>query len=184
MDEDDIWSIHMQTGEQLVWRGVASQRLRDVHRRRTIVRNSVLTIAAISMAAVFGWRFYVAAFATTQQSGLTNAVTLPLYAAFGLALLFAAYGLLRRMTTPTNGADYYAATNQRLLAADANGHLVQEIDGAAIAGIVVDGGHPPTSLQVLRRNDVGTAHAFSMNFIDELPFVANKLREIFPEATS
>ncbi len=101
-----------------------------------VIRNSLLALAALVLAAVFAWRFYEAAFSASHQPDLTAAVTLPLYFAFAVALAVAAFWLVRRLTLPMDGADYYAATNLRLLAADADGRLVQEIGAAAMAGLV------------------------------------------------
>jgi hypothetical protein len=77
-----------------------------------------------------------------------------------------AYGSFRRLAAKPQKAQHYAATTTRLLALDAAGSVVGEMQGADVGGVIA-GGRPQTpDIYVLRRDDPREEHVFALEHID------------------
>ena len=77
-----------------------------------------------------------------------------------------AYGSFRRLAAKPQKAQHYAATTTRLLALDAAGSVVGEMQSADVGGVIA-GGRPQTpDIYVLRRDDPKEEHVFALEHID------------------
>jgi len=76
-----------------------------------------------------------------------------------------AYASFRRLAAKPQKAQHYAATSTRLLALDAAGDLVSEMQGADVDGVIA-GGRPQTpDIYVLRKDDPKEDHVFALEHI-------------------
>jgi hypothetical protein len=172
----DIWMPHLQDGERLVWQAEASPRLRRAEIGRRRLAAVLIGLASAVLAGAFGYKLYESIFPGHSQPNLAAGVAAPLYAA--LALTFAAVFLaqLTRLNPKLSTAIRYAATSTRLIALDAAGAIVDQIDVQEIAGLILGGRRSAPDLFVLRSHDDLNVHAFSIEHIDE-PFEAKAIIE-------
>ena len=176
MDEDSFWQSHLQPGEQIVWRAEASQRLRraEIGRRRTVA--ILLGLASVVLAIAFAWKLYESLFIHNATANLGTAVGAPLYAALAItfAVVFAAQ--LGRLNPKLSASVRYAATSTRLIALDAAGAVVDEVDAHDMAGLILGGRSSAPDLFVLRKHDDTNVRAFAIEHI-ETPLEAKAIIE-------
>jgi hypothetical protein len=172
----DIWTPHLQDGERLVWQAEASPRLRraEIGRRRLVA--VLIGVSSAVLAGAFGYKLYETFFPGHTQPNLAAGVAAPLYAA--LALTFAAVFIaqLTRLNPKLSAAIRYAATSTRLIALDAAGAIVDQVDVQEIAGLILGGRRSAPDLFVLRSHDDMNVRAFSIEHID-MPFEAKTIIE-------
>lgn len=160
----DLWSRHLQPGETIVWSAsTSSDLLRATHRRRVTVALISGTAAAV-LAIFLGLRFLesVGGYATAN---IGASIVAPLYGAFALAMAVLAVGCFTRLGAKPQTAQHYAATSTRLLALDASGAVVNEMQGADVDGVIA-GGRPQTpDIYVLRKDDPKEDHVFALEHI-------------------
>jgi len=161
----DIWTPHLRPGERLVWSAsVSADLLRATCRRRATVALAWGLVAAV-LAVFLGLRFLesVGGYATANMGA---SLVTPLYGAFALAMAVLAVGCFQRLAAKPQAAQHYAVTGARLLALDASGAIVSEMQGADVDGVIA-GGRPQTpDIYVLRKDDPKEAHVFALEHID------------------
>ena len=160
----DMWARHLQPGETIVWSASTSSDLLRATRRRRVTVALVSGTAAAVLAVFLGLRFLesVGGYATAN---IGASIVTPIYAAFSLAMAVLAYGCFRRLAAKPQAAQHYAATSTRLLALDAAGAVVSEMQGADVDGVIA-GGRPQTpDIYVLRKDDPKEAHVFALEHI-------------------
>ena len=161
----DLWALHLQPGETLVWStSASSDLLRATHRRRITVALIAGTAAAV-LAVFLGLRFLesVGGYATAN---IGASIVTPIFGAFSFAMAVLAYGSFRRLAARPQRAQHYAATSTRLLALDASGAVVSEMHGTDVDSVIA-GGRPQTpDIYVLRRDDPKEDHVFAIEHID------------------
>lgn len=162
----DIWARHLQPGEQLVWSASTSAALlRATRQRRVIV--ALLSGSAAAIVAVFlAMRFFesVGGYATAD---IGASIVTPLYGAFALAMAVLAVGCFQRLAAKPQAAHHYAATRTRLLALDASGAIVSELQGAQVDGVIAGGRAQTPDIYVLRKDDPKEEHVFAVEHIDK-----------------
>ena len=172
----DTWAKHLQPGERLLWQAIASPTLRraEISRRRWAA--VLICLATTALAAAFGYKLYETFLPGAAGSGLAVGIAAPLY--FILALTFVAVALaqLCRLNPRLSPAIRYAATSTRLIALDAKGGLVGQVDVQDIAGFIVTGRRRAPDLVVIRRHDDPNVHVFSIEHI-ERPLEAKAIIE-------
>ena len=161
----DLWTPHLGPGERVVWSASASADLMRATRRRRATIALAWGLLATVLAVFLGLRFLesVGGYATANMGA---SLVTPLYGAFALAMAVLAIGSFARLGARPQAAQHYAATSSRLLALDASGDVVNEMQGADIEGVIA-GGRPQTpDIYVLRKNDPKEDHVFALEHID------------------
>jgi hypothetical protein len=159
-----LWTPHLQPGERLVWSASTSADLLRATRRRRITVALISGSAAAILAVFLGLRFLesVGGYATAN---IGASIVTPLYIAFALAMAVLAVGCFQRLAAKPQAAQHYAATSKRLLALDASGAIVSEMQGAEVDGVIA-GGRPQTpDIYVLRKDDPKEEHVFAVEHI-------------------
>jgi hypothetical protein len=159
-----LWTPHLQPGERLVWSASTSADLLRATRRRRITVALISGSAAAILAVFLGLRFLesVGGYATAD---IGASIVTPLYIAFALAMAVLAVGCFQRLAAKPQAAQHYAATSTRLLALDASGAIVGEMQGAEVDGVIA-GGRPQTpDIYVLRKDDPKEEHVFAVEHI-------------------
>ncbi len=178
---DAMWTPHLQPGETLLWRGASSPVIRKAHFLRKRAFNAGLTLVTALLAALAGYRFYEV-LAHDGAPNIASGFAAPLYVAFaiamGVAAIMFAWGFMA-LGSPYLENESYAATNLRLLAADDEGRLVDEVAGADIAGADLGEGKRPTHLFIQRAS---AGRAFVMSHIEDAGAVKALIQTTFPEA--
>ena len=166
MNQTDLWNKHLKPGESLLWQASASDKLRraEIGRRRGTA--ILIGLASLVLAAAFGWKLYET-FLPGQQPSLGAAVAMPLYGALALTFLVVFLAQLGRLTPKLTRAVRYAATDTRLLAADAKGAVVDQIDVQEIAGVILGGRRSAPDIFVLRTHDDLNVRTFAIEHIDQ-----------------
>ena len=152
----DLWARHLQPGETIVWSASTSSDLLRATRRRRVTVALISGTAAAVLAVFLGLRFLesVGSYATA------------IFGAFSLAMAVLAYASFRRLAAKPQAAQHYAATSTRLLALDAAGDVVSEMQGADVDGVIA-GGRPQTpDIYVLRKDDPKEDNVFALEHID------------------
>lgn len=161
----DLWARHLQPGETIVWSASTSSDLLRATRRRRVTVALISGTAAAVLALFLGLRFLesLGGYATANMGA---SLVTPLYGAFALAMAVLAAGCFARLGAKPQKAQHYAATSTRLLALDAAGSVVSEMQGADVDGVIA-GGRPQTpDIYVLRRHDPKEDHVFALEHID------------------
>jgi hypothetical protein len=161
----DLWARHLQPGENLVWSASTSSDLLRATRHRRIAVALISGTAAAVLAVFLGLRFLesVGGYATAN---IGASIVTPIFGVFSLAMAVLAYGCFRRLAARPQRAQHYAATSTRLLALDASGSVVSEMQGADVDGVIA-GGRPQTpDIYVLRKDDPREEHVFALEHID------------------
>ena len=162
---DAIWSPHLQPGERILWSATASADLRraDLSRQRLIY--GAAGGFSLLVAVLLGARFLESlASVTTQPSML--AAFMPLYLVFAIAMGALALWGFRRMSVRGPAATHYASTATRLLALDATGKLIAQMQGTDIDSVLASGRRRTPDVYVLRKNDPKEEHVFAIEHID------------------
>src|SRR5690606_5868460 len=138
MDQTSFWSTHLKPGERVVWQADASPRLRRaaVSRRRWIA--IVVMLLATLLALAFAYQPYESLL-PGAQTRLGLAISTPLYVALALTFAVVALAQLGRLSPKLSPAVRFAATPARLIAADAGGAIIDQIDVQEIAGLILGG---------------------------------------------
>ena len=165
MDQTSFWTQHLKPGERIVWQADASPRLRRaaVSRRRWIA--IVVMLLAAVLALAFAYKLYESLL-PGAQTGLGLAIAAPLYVALALTFAVVAFAQLGRLNPKLSPAVRFAATPARLIAADAGGALLDELNAQDISGLILGGRSKAPDLYVLRRQDDLNVRAFSIEHID------------------
>jgi hypothetical protein len=171
----DIWSPHLAPGERIVWSASASQEMRRAEMSRHRMLYGLAGAASLVIAIALGVRFVESLLIVTAQPSMLAAFT-PLYIVFALAMGALALWGFRRMGDAPSAAAHYAATDSRLLAADADGAIVSQMQGAEIAGVIAGGRRKTPDIYVLRKDDPKDEHAFAIEHI-ERPLEAKAIIE-------
>ena len=161
----DLWARHLQPGETLVWSASTSSDLLRATRRRRIAVALISGTAAAVLAVFLGLRFLesVGGYATAN---IGASIVTPVFGAVSLAMAVLAYGSFRRLAARPQRVQHYAATSTRLLALDASGAVVSEMQAADVDGVIA-GGRPQTpDIYVLRKDDPREEHVFALEHID------------------
>jgi hypothetical protein len=163
--DQTFWSKHLKPGERLLWEAGASQKLRraEIGRRRGAA--ILIGFACLVLAAAFGWKLYET-FLPGQQPSLGAAVAAPLYGALALTFFAVFIAQLGRLNPKLTRAVRYAATDTRLISADAEGAIVDQIDVQEIAGIVLGGRRAAPDIFALRTHDDLNVRTFAIEHID------------------
>ena len=176
-DAADIWTPHLQPGENLVWSACVSDSLvgADLTRQRGMAIAIFIpsTIVAALLAVVF-----LGSIAPGPTMN-PNVMLAPMYFAFAAAIAVLAISQLFKLARPRQpDAAHYAATTARLIALNADGAIASEIPAAEIGDVMAGGSRP--DLVVLRRDEDSQAAAFPIRFI-ERPLEAKAIiEETFP----
>ena len=176
-DAADIWTPHLQPGENLVWSARVSDSLvgADLTRQRGMAIAIFIpsTIVAALLAVVF-----LGSIAPGPTMN-PNVMLAPMYFAFAAAIAIVAVSQLFKLARPRRpDVARYAATTTRLLALTPEGAVLREMHGSEIGEIMVGGSRP--DLVVLRRDEDSEAAAFPIRFI-ERPLEAKAIiEETFP----
>ncbi len=176
-DAADIWTPHLQPGENLVWSACVSDSLvgADLTRQRGMAIAIFIpsTIVAALLAVVF-----LGSIAPGPTMN-PNVMLAPMYFAFAAAIAIVAVSQLFKLARPRRpDAARYAATTTRLMALTPEGAVLREMPGSEIGEIMVGGSRP--DLVVLRRDEDSEAAAFPIRFI-ERPLEAKAIiEETFP----
>jgi hypothetical protein len=167
MDQTSLWTKHLRPGERLLWEAGASERLRraEIGRRRGAA--ILIGFACLVLAAAFGWKLYETFLPDQPWPNLGAAVAVPLYAALGLTFLAVFIAQLGRLNPKLTRAVRYAATDARLLAADAKGAVLDQIDVQEIAGVILGGRRAAPDIFVLRTHDDLNVRTFAIEHIDK-----------------
>lgn len=160
----DLWQRHLKPGERVIWSASASADLLRATRRRRVTVALVSGTAAAVLALFLGLRFLenVGAYATAD---IGASIVVPLYAAFSLAMAVLAFGFFARLSARPQAAAHYAATTTRLLALDASGAIVSEMQGADVDGVIAGGRPQSPDIYVLRKDDPKEQHVFAVEHI-------------------
>lgn len=161
----DLWARHLQPGETIVWSASTSGDLLRATRRRRVTVALISGTAAAVLAVFLGLRFLesVGSYATAN---IGASIVTPIFGAFSLAMAVLAYASFRRLAAKPQAAQHYAATSTRLLALDAAGDVVSEMQGADVDGVIA-GGRPQTpDIYVLRKDDPKEDNVFALEHID------------------
>ena len=176
-DAADIWTPHLQPGENLVWSACVSDSLvgADLTRQRGMAIAIFIpsTIVAALLAVVF-----LGSIAPGHTMN-PNVMLAPMYFAFAAAIAIVSVSQLFKLARPRRpDAARYAATTTRLMALTPEGAVLREMPGSEIGEIMVGGSRP--DLVVLRRDEDSEAAAFPIRFI-ERPLEAKAIiEETFP----
>ena len=176
-DAADIWTPHLQPGENLVWSARVSDSLvgADLTRQRGMAIAIFIpsTIVAALLAVVF-----LGSIAPGPTMN-PNVMLAPMYFAFAAAIAIVAVSQLFKLARPRRpDVARYAATTTRLMALTPEGAVLREMHGSEIGEIMVGGSRP--DLVVLRRDEDSEAAAFPIRFI-ERPLEAKAIiEETFP----
>ena len=161
----DIWQPHLQPGERILWSATASAQLRsaDISRQRLIygAAGAFSLLVAILLAA----RFIESLVIVTSQPSMLAAFT-PLYLVFALAMGALALWGFRRMSVRGPAAIHYAGTANRLLALNASGQLITQMQGADVDSVIASGRRKTPDVYVLRKDDPKEEHVFAIEHID------------------
>jgi hypothetical protein len=165
MDQTSIWTKHLKPGERLLWEAGASQKLRraEIGRRRGAA--ILIGFACLVLAAAFGWKLYET-FLPGQQPSLGAAVAVPLYGALALTFFAVFIAQLGRLNPRLTRAVRYAATDARLISADAKGAVIDQIDVQEVAGVILGGRRAAPDIFVLRTHDDMNVRTFAIEHID------------------
>lgn len=179
----DIWTPHLQPGERIVWSAAVSATMRKAHLSRQRLIYGVVGGASLLIGLLLLVRFVESLLIVTAQPSMLAAFT-PLYLVFGLTMLALSLWGFRRMATPVSAASHFAATSTRLIALDASGALVQQMNGADVDGVIAAGRARTPDVYVLRKDDPKEEHVFAIEHI-ERPLEAKAIIEetFIPEAT-
>src|SRR5262249_38753536 len=111
--------------------------------------------------------------------GLTLVFVGPIYGLIILACLIIAVAQVGRFNLRRPSAVRYAVTSARLLAMDASGALVDQLEGSEIADIRID--HPDTARGLTVRSKPGESHRgpFVMLYADQLAEAKATIEETF-----
>ena len=161
----DIWARHLQPGERIVWSATTSASLLRATRQRRVTVALLSGSAAALLSLFLGLRFLdsVGGYATAD---IGASIVTPLYAAFALAMAVLAISFFRRLGARPHAAAHYAATSSRLLALDASGAIVGEMQGAEVDGVIAGGRAQTPDIYVLRKDDPKEDHVFAIEHID------------------
>jgi hypothetical protein len=178
-----IWSPHLQPGERIVWSASASQEMRRAEMSRHRLLYGAAGLVSLAIAIALGVRFAESLLIVTAQPSML-AVFTPLYIVFALAMGALALWGLRRMGDRPPVAIHYALTGSRLLALDAGGAIVSQMQGADVAGVIAGGRRKTPDVYVLRKDDPKEDHAFAIEHV-ERPLEAKAIIEetLLPEPT-
>jgi hypothetical protein len=170
------WARHLAPGEMLVWEASASDRLRraEVARRRWAA--ILIGLACAVLAGAFAWKLYESFQPGQHQPNLNAALAVPLYAALAITFGIVFIAQLGRLNPKLSPAVRYAATSTRLIAADASGAVIDQVDVQDIAGLILGGRRSAPDIFVLRRHDDMNVRAFAIEHIDK-PFEAKAILE-------
>lgn len=162
---DAIWSPHLQPGERILWSATASAELRraDVSRQRLIY--GAAGAFSLLVAVLLAVRFIESLAIVTSQPSMLAAFT-PLYLVFALAMGALALWGFRRMSVRGPAAIHYAGTATRLLATDAAGQLIAQMQGTEIDSVLASGRRKTPDVYVLRKDDPKEEHVFAIEHID------------------
>ncbi|MDP3739027.1 MAG: hypothetical protein Q8R02_16655 [Hyphomonadaceae bacterium] len=176
MDDEAFWTPHLHPDERIVWRADASTKLRraEVSRRRTVA--ILLGLASIVLSGAFGYKLYESLFIANATPNLGTAVGAPLYAALALTFAVVFLAQLGRLNPKLPASVRFAATSTRLIALDASGAVVDEVDTHDIAGLILGGRRSAPDLFVLRKHDDTNVRAFAIEHI-ERPIEAKAIIE-------
>lgn len=171
MDEIDPWTPYLRANERVLWQaGVAEDRYRaEASRQRKL--GAVIMLAAIA-AAVLLARGFLDTLGKPPAGGedilpnLSGVFAGPIYVAMILTCLVVAFAQILRFRLPRPAAARFAATSDRLLALDAGGALIDQIEGAAIADLEISSKANAHSLVVRRKTGESSQPPFSMRYID------------------
>ncbi len=166
MDQAAFWTTHLQPGERLQWQALASPKLRRAELTRRRWQAVLVGLACLGLSAAFAWRLYDSLLPGRPPGDLGIALALPLYVALALAFLIVAIAQVGRLKRKSEQATRYAATATRLIAADAEGALLDQVDGHDIAGVILGGRRKAPDLYVLRKHDDANVRAFAIEHID------------------
>jgi hypothetical protein len=162
----NIWTPHLKPDERIVWSAEASPALIRAETNRRRLTAALIGAASLTLAVAFGWKLYETFALSSPQPNLSAAVAGPLYAALALTFAVVTMAQLGRFKPIRPAAVRYAATSTRLLAADASGAIVDEVDAHDIAGLILGGRRSAPDLFALRRHDDANVRAFSIEHID------------------
>jgi hypothetical protein len=165
MDEA-IWSRHLEPGEQLVWQAGASPKLLRAVAARRRRWAALMLLVSLTLAGAFGWKLYDTSF---QNGVFTMAAgfAIPLYAALALTFVAVAIGQIQRIAHKPPAPRSYGMTNHRLIALNAAGKVIDQVDSQEIAGVIVGGRRTAPDLFVLRSHDDTNVRAFTIEHIDK-----------------
>jgi len=164
--DQTVWSKHLKPGERLLWEASASEKLRRAETGRRRGAAILIGFACLVLAAAFGWKLYESFLPGPAQPNLGAAVAIPLYAALALTFLAVFIAQLGRLNPKLTRAVRYAATDARLISADAKGALVDQIDVQEIAGVILGGRRSAPDIFVLRTHDDVNVRTFAIEHID------------------
>ncbi|HVY90662.1 MAG TPA: hypothetical protein VG942_17480 [Hyphomonadaceae bacterium] len=162
-----IWTKHLEPGERLVWQAGASARLLRADASRRRLAAGLMLLASLGLAAAFGWKLYESAFPDGGGFTMAAGFAIPLYFVLALTFLAVAVGQVQRIARKAPPPRQYALTDHRLIALDAAGKLVDQVDRQEIAGLILGGRRAAPDLFVLRNHDDTNVRAFSIEHIDK-----------------
>jgi hypothetical protein len=182
MNEADAWTPHLRADERVLWQApVAEDRyLAELSRQRRLGLG--IGLIALVATGLFGARGLdlihpqpqpAASDAHTMSVNLApldlSAVfLLPIYCAAVLACLVIAIAQVSRFNLRRPAAVRYAVTSARLLAVDATGALVDQLESGDIAAAALGGPDDARSLNVRRKPGPNDRKPFVMLYAEGL----------------
>jgi hypothetical protein len=176
MDQDPIWTQHLQPGERLVWQSAASFRLIRAEASRKRLWAALLGFVSLVLAGAFAYKLYSEVFPAGVGPTLSSGIAAPLYAALALTLAIVAIAQFGRIGRKAAPGRRYAMTSTRLIAINPAGRIIDQVDSLEIAGVVVGGPRNAPDLYVLRTHDDTNVRAFALEKLDQ-PLEAKALIE-------
>ncbi len=170
-----IWTNHLRPGEQIVWSAAGSPALRHAELARARLRTAAIASALAFVALLSAWRFYET-FRDMQAWTMASALGAPVFLVFAITFGIVAAFSFARLGQASPAAQFFAATNQRMLAADASGQVVDEIAAADVDQVIAGGRTRSPDIFVLRKDDDSVSHAFSLLHL-ERPLEAKAIIE-------
>jgi hypothetical protein len=167
MSDAPAFTSYLKPGETIVWSAEASPKLRkaEIARRRWLA--VLLALVSLTLAFGFGWKLYETIITPQSSADLGAAIASPIYGMVGLTFLIVFLAQLTRLNPKLTAATHYAATSDRILAADAAGAITDEIDAHDIAGFIAGGRRSAPDLFVLRTHDDLNVKAFAIEHIEQ-----------------
>lgn len=179
-----IWAPHLHPGERILWSATPSAALRNAEISRQRLIYGGVGAFSLLIALLLAVRFIDSLSSVTAQPSMLAAFT-PLYLVFALAMGALALWGFRRMSVRAPAAAHYGATATRLLALDAAGEVIAQMQGADIDGVLASGRRRTPDVYVLRKNDPQEEHVFAIEHIDRPIDAKSFIEDTFlPEASA
>jgi hypothetical protein len=162
-----MWAKHLQPDERLIWQADTSQRLVRAEASRRRLMAVLAGLASAILAAAFGYKLYELIVVGNAQPNLSIAIGGPLYGLIALAFAAVAFAQIARLFRKPPPAFRYAATTTRLIALNAAGRIVDQVDVQDVAGLILGGRRRTPDLYALRKHDDTNVRAFAIERIEK-----------------